>query len=215
MSGRWQGEKITEKHIRQAAKHWEKNPGALGFGPSTKYDVYIDGKPFPPKAISALAYQSATKQTLEPKDFTGTFDGYWHGILKKFFPIWPKSSVFTKDQDVEAMSQNISALSYEQLAKLAAETASEKPHREDATRSVFQRSIYVRRAALLRANGICQKCNSDAPFKKKSTGEPYLEVHHVKPLSWGGADSLDNVIAVCPNCHAEIHDEIKLNQTEE
>ncbi len=91
MSGKWQGEKITKAHILEAAEYWEKHPGALGFGPSRKYDIYIDGKPFPPKAISALAYELATKKTLEPKDFPGAFGGYWHEILKKFFPIWPKT----------------------------------------------------------------------------------------------------------------------------
>ncbi|MCD8189512.1 MAG: HNH endonuclease [Clostridiales bacterium] len=36
-------------------------------------------------------------------------------------------------------------------------------------------------------------------------GEPYLEVHHVVWLSRGGADSLDNTVALCPNCHARVH----------
>ncbi|MCD9544043.1 hypothetical protein GLP24_04155 [Photobacterium carnosum] len=44
-----------------------------------------------------------------------------------------------------------------------------------------------------------------APFTKKSNGEPYLEVHHIKPLSQGGEDSLENVKAICPNCHREMH----------
>ena len=35
--------------------------------------------------------------------------------------------------------------------------------------------------------------------------EPFLEVHHVKSLSDGGEDTLDNVIALCPNCHREKH----------
>ena len=44
-----------------------------------------------------------------------------------------------------------------------------------------------------------------APFMKKSNDEPYLEVHHIKPLSQGGEDSLENVKAICPNCHRKIH----------
>ena len=57
--------------IRKAAKVWTKDPGAMGFGSSTRYDVYVDGKPFPPKAISALAYKFATGETLGPHDFPG------------------------------------------------------------------------------------------------------------------------------------------------
>ncbi|WP_240000620.1 HNH endonuclease [Photobacterium kishitanii] len=59
--------------------------------------------------------------------------------------------------------------------------------------------------ALYRAKGNCEACHQPAPFMKKSNGEPYLEVHHIKPLSQGGQDSLDNVQAICPNCHRKMH----------
>jgi Predicted restriction endonuclease len=34
---------------------------------------------------------------------------------------------------------------------------------------------------------------------------PFLEVHHIVPLYDGGADTLDNCAALCPNCHRAIH----------
>ena len=58
--------------------------------------------------------------------------------------------------------------------------------------------------ALSRAKGICDLCGNAAPFLKKD-GEPYLECHHVKWLSNGGTDTIDNVVALCPNCHRECH----------
>jgi len=60
---------------------------------------------------------------------------------------------------------------------------------------------YVKR----KANGICQDCHQPAPFINKKTGEPYLEIHHIVPLSQGGSDTIDNVIALCPNCHRKRH----------
>ena len=36
-------------------------------------------------------------------------------------------------------------------------------------------------------------------------GRLFLETHHVVPLAEGGADSLDNVVALCPNHHREAH----------
>ena len=42
------------------------------------------------------------------------------------------------------------------------------------------------------------------PFITDS-GAPYLEGHHVKPLSEKGEDSIDNVAALCPLCHREQH----------
>ena len=60
-------------------------------------------------------------------------------------------------------------------------------------------------AVLRRANGICEKCSSQAPFFRRSDGSPYLEVHHWVPLSQDGKDTIDNAVALCPNCHREMH----------
>ncbi|WP_319000820.1 HNH endonuclease signature motif containing protein [Burkholderia sp. AU30280] len=36
-------------------------------------------------------------------------------------------------------------------------------------------------------------------------GRPYLEVHHVRKLAEKGADSIENAVAACPNCHHKLH----------
>lgn len=55
------------------------------------------------------------------------------------------------------------------------------------------------------AAGKCDLCGKAAPFNR-SDGTPYLEAHHVKWLSRGGADDLTNVVALCPNCHRRMHE---------
>lgn len=70
---------------------------------------------------------------------------------------------------------------------------------------LFQRNPYVIAEALFRANGHCGKCGKIAPFFKDYDNTPYLEVHHIKPLSEGGDDTIENVIALCPNCHRQAH----------
>lgn len=55
-----------------------------------------------------------------------------------------------------------------------------------------------------RANGRCQLCGEGAPFIDQ-TGEPYLECHHIIWLSEGGEDSVENCVALCPNCHRKMH----------
>jgi len=57
---------------------------------------------------------------------------------------------------------------------------------------------------LVNAKGHCESCETPAPFIRED-GEPYLEVHHVRPLGEGGPDSVDNAIAVCPSCHRRFH----------
>jgi 5-methylcytosine-specific restriction protein A len=56
----------------------------------------------------------------------------------------------------------------------------------------------------LRANGKCEVCECDAPFyTEKNT--PFLEVHHLDRLAENGPDTVENAIAVCPNCHRRLH----------
>ena len=90
-STKWQGDRITEEHVRRAAFLWRTRKRTLGFRESSTYDVYIDGQPYPPKAICALAYEIATNETLTPRDFPGAKDGYWQNILHKWFRILPTS----------------------------------------------------------------------------------------------------------------------------
>lgn len=62
---------------------------------------------------------------------------------------------------------------------------------------------------LAEAAGVCENCGSPAPFKRPN-GEPFLEVHHVRPLGEGGPDTTENAAACCPNCHRRLHfDELK------
>ena len=66
------------------------------------------------------------------------------------------------------------------------------------------RSPYVAEYARRKANGICQLCGNPAPFNDPYD-KPYLEIHHVKWLSRGGSDTVENVVALCPNCHSRMH----------
>lgn len=68
----------------------------------------------------------------------------------------------------------------------------------------YIRNAEVARLTKERANGICELCRQPAPFRDRK-GNPYLESHHVIWLSRGGADSTDNTVALCPNCHTRVH----------
>lgn len=54
----------------------------------------------------------------------------------------------------------------------------------------------------MRAEGKCELCGCNAPFEYR--GKPYLELEHIIPISEGGMDSINNIVAVCPNCHRKI-----------
>lgn len=70
--------------------------------------------------------------------------------------------------------------------------------------SHYTRNPQVVADALWLANGICEGCGNKT-FQRASDGEFYLEVHHKKPLSENGSDTLDNTCAICPTCHRLLH----------
>jgi len=115
-------------------------------------------------------------------------------------------------------AQNLASLKREEQAELltaGADTsenrvrriaaADTKPERMRVYSYTYRRNADIVAEALSRAGGVCEKCSSPAPFVRASDGTPFLEVHHVSPLSGGGEDSLENVMALCPNCHREVH----------
>tara|TARA_R110001583_G_scaffold75830_1_gene208352 strand:+ start:21838 stop:22665 length:828 start_codon:yes stop_codon:yes gene_type:complete len=75
--------------------------------------------------------------------------------------------------------------------------------KRDVSSTVYLRSQTVRAQVLERAKGICEYCCEKGFIT--NTGALYLESHHVIPLCEGGEDSLNNVIALCPNHHREAH----------
>lgn len=77
--------------------------------------------------------------------------------------------------------------------------------RIDVVSDVFDDDHIVSEYAKRRADGTCQLCNLAAPFRDRN-GEPFLEIHHIIPLEEGGTDTIENVAALCPNCHRKMHE---------
>lgn len=80
-----------------------------------------------------------------------------------------------------------------------------KPEKTITTTVTFKRNPYVIVEILLRANGKCERCKNEAPFFRDKDGSQYLEVHHIVPLAENGDDTIENAIALCPNCHRHAH----------
>lgn len=83
-------------------------------------------------------------------------------------------------------------------------TSTASPNYYFANIKMYRRNSNVVSKALKIADGVCQACKENAPFIS-AKGDPFLEVHHMVPLSAGGEDVLSNVIALCPNCHRKQH----------
>ena len=108
------------------------------------------------------------------------------------------------DKNYEKKVKKIRKLSVEELEEKARQTQSSNPSRRCTTSQTYERNPYVTEFAKRRANGVCELCNQVAPFTNKQN-EPYLETHHIEWLSNGGSDTIENTVALCPNCHKKMH----------
>jgi 5-methylcytosine-specific restriction protein A len=79
----------------------------------------------------------------------------------------------------------------------------EKPEQTQSSGKSYVRDPEVRAWVRQQARGKCEGCGEPAPFEK--SGNPFLEVHHVKHLAQEGSDRPSNAVALCPNCHRRCH----------
>ena len=114
------------------------------------------------------------------------------------------AETFKADSDREALeAQN---LSDEELKSRATRSDGKPVQKVKVVSYAYSRNQFVRELALRRANGSCERidCPNPAPFQRID-GRTFLEVHHTVPLAEGGPDTIENAIALCPNCHREAH----------
>lgn len=112
-------------------------------------------------------------------------------------------------QTIEAMESNAAehefqSIPLDKLKAIAKAHSITNPKVRRISTKVIYRDRYISTYAKYRAKGHCQLCGLPAPFQDKA-GHPYLETHHIVWLSDGGADSLGNTVALCPNCHRKMH----------
>lgn len=134
-----------------------------------------------------------------------------NGSLRKawLFPLKVKSAEVVPIDEAAAIELSVKKerrarkLSDEDLRKRAENAPAQVGSRAGQT-TFIPRSPYVAAYAKRRANGHCELCQQPAPFETKK-GEPYLECHHIEWLAKGGDDSIENTVALCPNCHRKMH----------
>lgn len=163
------------------------------------FEVFEEGK---------YIYEGQVKLIEEPyeeeqEDIDGNLRKVWVFPLKKVKEeqlLIPEEAIKNKEKNKEKEAKKLDDKKLKELAK--------KASRNSGTRTTisttYDRNAYVSEYAKRRAKGICQLCNQPAPFENKK-GEAYLETHHIEWLSKGGEDSIENTVALCPNCHKKMH----------
>ncbi len=134
---------------------------------------------------------------------------------------WPDASNMAKGSIATILARPVSsqkptadptelALRVERARRRIRTTGTTPPKGQDkvlrvsTTSGRFVRDPEVIAWVLEEASGYCEHCGTPAPFKRMD-GQPFLEVHHVRPLGEGGPDTIENTAACCPNCHRRLH----------
>ena len=112
----------------------------------------------------------------------------------------------------EEETNSVKALSADQLLERIKKAGSISPQQYTTLSVDYKRDPAIAETAKIRAKGRCQLCGA-IPFLDKKY-HPYLEVHHVVWLADGGPDILENVVALCPNCHRKMHVNPDVNEIE-
>ncbi len=115
---------------------------------------------------------------------------------------WNRIDVKTAEEFDKSVRSAMKLSEAQLLARIA--NAPRRPQKAEVARNEFARNTDVAALARLRAKGKCLDCGKRAPFLTVA-GVPFLEVHHVTRLTDGGEDTIENTIALCPNCHRERH----------
>jgi len=103
----------------------------------------------------------------------------------------------------ELRQRALRKLTIDQLRKRAQASSANPPRRASQSERIIRNeavAAYVKKAAM----GHCDLCGAKAPFIGRDK-QPFLECHHVKHLANGGEDTIENAVALCPNCHRMMH----------
>jgi hypothetical protein len=167
-------------------------------------DLYIAG--FDSVKLTCLSLAPLTyRMEFAPVDSFDKFKYTYQSNKGTVVKIKPASKIYSYSELMYLTSQG--ALSLNTTPPLG----SDAPKSRLVARREFGRSVAVIASTLNRAKGVCDLCGMIGPFRC-ADGRPFLEVHHIVPLSDGGSDTLKNAAAVCPNCHRACH--LALNKDE-
>lgn len=130
--------------------------------------------------------------------------------------IYNLSNLSNLDSDNNVNEENIYSQVDVKLLRERATNINIMPSQVEQIVRVYPRNNVLRTYVKERSNYSCEMPGCDYIGFNKNDGKKYIEIHHVTPLSEGGEDSINNTVALCPNCHRKIHysenkEEIKLS----
>lgn len=205
---------VIQKFVLEAIKEFNESGrdqflSKYSFSKAKTYFLIYEGCRYDCKPILFAAYQHQFGKPLLQRATGGVNNSVRPHLEELGFVVIGKNETLedvTADLDSRVLeSKNRSQI--ERLNRL--KIAPKKPEVLQVTTYVFVRNADVIEERLYLANGVCDTDPKHATFTSAKDGTPYLEVHHIRQLADGGEDTVENTIALCPNCHREKHFGVK------
>lgn len=168
------------------------------FGKSTIYKLKYNGKKYDSKAIAGVAYG------FQFSDKGPHTAGNSHGGKDTVYPLLERLGFKFDIDEIEDIEERFQNKSFKDLREKAYEKGKKPKSKVEQQVIRRERRAAIKVYILKRANGVCEACKENAPFKNNKR-RPYLEAHHINQLADGGLDNPRKVIGICPNCHRRAH----------
>lgn len=168
------------------------------FSDSRLYDVVFEGRGYPPKAIIGIAVLNITGVMLKPENFNG-------GLNSKCFRLLIDQGfeIVQKKEDNE--QSDISIFPDE----LPPQSIFTEGSATQVTINRYERDRKAREAALAWHGCLCKVCGIDMMNVYGEIAKGFIHIHHLIPLSDikenYSLDPKKDLVPVCPNCHAMLH----------
>ncbi|MFC3124328.1 HNH endonuclease [Pseudoroseomonas globiformis] len=149
-------------------------------------------------------FYDAAEQAVRSAELENEFRRLWE-------PVTPTSVLGSDTASAEQHEQQVSSLAALPLKVLMARyertrgVANPLPKSSVTSGRRFERDPLLSAIAKVRASFRCEVVGCVHPTFVSKDGQPYVEVHHIMPLSQGGPDVLNNLACVCPAHHREVH----------
>lgn len=153
------------------------------------HDLAIDRNPSRPRNFHVIHVNGPDPE--DPDHYSLTAFGQYDQFA------WRRVDDLAAESDAKAENPEDSSLKTPPVGN-------KTPASSQTSVTQFARDPAVVAWVLKEAAGICECCRKPAPFERED-GSLFLEVHHVLRLTDGGEDTIENAVALCPNCHRELH----------
>jgi 5-methylcytosine-specific restriction protein A len=197
---RW--EEIKAAHVKQAMKALDAAPNQseflkeIGFGPARTRVLIYQGRQYPSKALIGIARSYTSYGKIKNNFHGGEGNGMPVTILTSLgFITFADRTLRDDTQTTEEIEGSPSG------------------YPEGAVQQVlvnkYERNRDARAECLRHRGCRCKVCKFDFSERYGEHGAGFIHVHHTKKLSEVGegyvVDPVEELIPLCPNCHAMIH----------